>query len=131
MRLKRRNQETPHKVLKEVTMTRIAIALLHRRKASSWSWAATGRPVPISLAGRGTSSDEVPLKPPKTEGELAKALDPLYKRFVPLMECGHNPPPSAIVTQFVNSRPKGERIAMALNDRGYHYNRLEINTYAP
>jgi hypothetical protein len=32
-------------------MTRIAIAPPHRRNTSSWGWAITERPVPISLAG--------------------------------------------------------------------------------
>jgi hypothetical protein len=75
-------------------MTRIAIALPHRRCTSSWGWATTRRPVPNSLAGRGTSRGEAL----SAEGELARSLGPSYQRCVPLAgNRVRTPSPSAIV----------------------------------
>jgi len=77
---------------------RIAIALPHRCAASSWGWAITRRPVPISLAGRGTSRDEDPIDSPNGERTSGAARTRLICGCS-LVERDSNSPFSAIVTQ--------------------------------
>lgn len=63
-------------------MLRICIALPHCRTTSSCGGAKTRRPVPIPSRVTERAMMRHP-KQPYAEGELARRLDPLYKRCVP------------------------------------------------